>query len=112
MPSTPGGVRESLTADEVFPRSLPAETQEFQLGQLPQGLLRRKMGPRGKVVYMFRGTIVQQSEEALARFVGLHSPRLGPGRSGPRGYVEVPPKLGAKIRRIGHLPGESFAQQH
>ena len=111
MPSTPGGFRESLTADEVFPRSLPAETQELQLCQLPQGLLRRKMGARGEVVYMFRGTIVQKSEEALACFVGLHTRRLRRRRSRPRGYVDVPPQLDAEIRRIGHLPGESCAQQ-
>src|SRR5437588_10557920 len=98
MPGTPGRVRESLTTEEVFPRSLPAQTQDFELCQLPQGLLGRKMRPRGKLVYMHRRTIVQQSEQALACFVGLHARPMRPRRGCARGYGKVPPELEAEIR--------------
>src|SRR5256885_5805414 len=105
MPGTPGRFRESLTTEEVFPRSLPAQTQDFELCQLPEGLLRRKMGSRGKLVYMHLGTIVQQCEQPLARFVGFYPAPLRPRLTLSRRYAPVPPQLRAQVRRIGHLPG-------
>src|SRR5436305_1150914 len=41
MPGTPGRFGESLTTEEVFPRSLPAQTQDLQFCQLPAGKVRR-----------------------------------------------------------------------
>src|SRR5207248_1558130 len=110
MPGTPGRF-ESLTTEEVFPRPLPAQTQDLQLCQLPEGLLRRKMRPRGKLVYMHLDTIVQQSEQALAHFVGLQPGPIGLRRHFARGYVNVPPQPDAELRRIGHFTREAFAQQ-
>src|SRR4051812_38014331 len=112
MPGTPGRFRESLTTEEVFPRSLPAQTQDLQLCQFPEGLLRRKMRSRGKLVYMHLGTIVQQSEQTLARFVGFHPRPLGLWPGLPGGYLKVPLHLDAEIRRIGHLPREAVPEQH
>src|SRR5256885_15712274 len=113
MPGTPGQFRESLTAKEVFPRSLPAQTHQFQLRELPERLLRRKMRLRGKLVYMHLGTIVQQSEQSLARFVRFY---LRPARLGRRtfswGYVHVPPQLDAQVSGIGHLAGDGVAKEH
>ena len=113
MPDTPGGVRESLTAQEVFPRPLPAQAHQFQLGQLPERLLRRKMGPRGKLVYMHRGPIVQKSEQALAQLVGTDG-RLVLGRWRRRRCVcgRLPPELRAEVVRIGDFAREALAEQH
>src|SRR3954465_15321284 len=104
MPGTPGRVRESLTALEVFPRPLPAQAQDFQLCQLPQCLLRRKMGPRGKLVYVDGCMPRKEGEQALSEFVRLDGV-LGCGRR-VRVYGRMwwrrrlPPEPGAQIGRV------------
>src|SRR3954462_3194110 len=101
MPGTPGRVRESLTALEVFPRPLPAEAQDFQLCQLPQRLLRRKMGLRGKLVYVDGCMPREEGEQALSELVRLDGlrvcgRRVGVYRRGGRAWGRVVRGEGAR----------------
>src|SRR3954468_16200953 len=115
MPGTPGRVRESLTALEVFPRPLPAEAQDFQLCQLPQRLLRRKMGPRGKLVYVDGCMPRKEGEQALSELVRLDGLRVCGRRVGVfrrmwRGR-RLPPELCAQVGRDRDLARHSFPEE-
>jgi len=105
MPSTPV-VRESLTADEVFPRSLPAETQELQ-SVIPQGSCGAD-GPRGRCSTCFAYHRPASERRSPASSVRTRRGCIGAGPA--RGYVS-PTQLDAEIAGRS-LPGDSCAQQH
>src|SRR5258706_15974525 len=76
----PSGIPDGLSAEEVFPRPLYAHPLELQIRQPAQGFRCRDLRPVGEVVYMSRGTFVQQPPQFEALFTHHLLVRLAGGR--------------------------------